>query len=189
MHGFCVAPMKKVRVGVVGLGSRGASAVHRIAMIPGVEVAALCDIRKLRVEGEMKWLKDNGKPTPKVFWDNEESWKRMCEWDGIDCVYNVTPWSLHAPIGVYAMECGKHVYIEVPAAMTVDECWELVETAERTKRHCMQLENCCYGEAEMLALNLCRQGKFGDLVHGECAYIHDLRKGNYMDQGPADGLG
>jgi predicted dehydrogenase len=189
MHGFAVAPLKKVRVGVVGLGSRGASAAHRISMIPGVEVTALCDIRKERVEGELKWFKDNKKPTPKVFWDDENSWRKMCEWDGIDCVYNVTPWSLHAPIGVYAMECGKHVYIEVPAAMTVDECWELVETAERTKLHCMQLENCCYGEYEMLALNLCRQGKFGDLVHGECAYIHDLRKGNYMDQGPADGLG
>ena len=63
--------------------------------------------------------------------------------------------------------------------MTVDECWELVKTAERTKRHCMQLENCCYGEMEMLCLNLCRQGFLGDLVHGECAYIHDLRRGNY----------
>lgn len=189
MQGFACKPLKKVRVGVVGLGSRGAGAVHRIAMIPGVEVAALCDIRKLRVEGELKWLKENGKPTPKVFWDDENSWKRMCEWDGIDCVYNVTPWSLHAPIGVYAMECGKHVFIEVPAAMTVDECWELVETAERTKLHCMQLENCCYGEIEMLGLNLCRQGMLGDLVHGECAYIHDLRKGNYADQAPADGYG
>ena len=189
MQGFAVEPMKKVRVGVVGLGSRGAGAVHRISMIPGVEVTALCEIRKPRVEGELKWLKENGKPAPKVFWDSEDSWKRMCEWDGIDCVYNVTPWSLHAPIGVYAMECGKHVFIEVPAAMTVDECWELVKTAERTKRHCMQLENCCYGEMEMLCLNLCRQGLLGDLVHGECAYIHDLRREDYADQSPADGYG
>ena len=84
MNGFAVAPLKKVRVGVVGLGSRGAGAVHRISMIPGVEVTALCEIRKPRVEGELKWLKENGKPAPKVFWDSEDSWKRMCEWDGID---------------------------------------------------------------------------------------------------------
>ena len=74
----------------------------------------------------------------------------MCEWEGIDCVYNVTPWALHAPIRVYAMECGKYVLIELPAAMTLDECWELVETSERTHRHCMQLENCCYGEMDFV---------------------------------------
>ena len=189
MQGFFCEPLKKVRVGIVGIGSRGAGAVHRIAMIPGVEIAALCDIRKARVEKELKWLKEKCKPAPKTFCDDADSWKRMCEWDGIDCVYNVTPWNLHAPIGVYAMECGKHVFIEVPAAMTEDECWELVKTAERTKLHCMQLENCCYGEMEMLALNLCRQGLLGDLVHGECAYIHDLRKHNYEDQGPDDAKG
>ena len=189
MQGFACAPLKKVRVGVVGIGGRGAGAVHRISMIPGVEVAALCDIRQPRIDAELKWLKANGKPTPRTFTGSDVAWKRMCEWDGIDCVYNVTPWSLHAPIGVYAMECGKHVFIEVPAAMTLDECWELVETAERTKLHCMQLENCCYGEEEMLGLNLCRQGLLGDIVHGECAYIHDLRTGNYFDQGPAEGKG
>ena len=187
MQGFAAAPLKRVRVGVVGLGSRGTSAVHRISMIPGVEVAALCDIRRVRVEAEAKWLKDNGRPLPKMFSGREDSWKDMCRYDGIDCVYNVTPWSLHAPIGVFAMNCGKHAFIEVPAAMTIDECWELVETAERTRLHCMQLENCCYGEMEMLGLNLCRQGLLGEIVHGECAYIHDLRVSSYYDQEP-DGV-
>ena len=189
MQGFAVAPMKKVRVGVVGIGSRGEGAVHRIAMLPGVEVAALCDIRTARVEMAAKWLKETKRPTPRLFSGTADGWRRMCEWDGIDCVYNATPWSLHAPIALYAMECGKHAFVEVPSAMTLDECWALVETAERTRRHCMQLENACYGEAEMLALNMCRQGMLGDLVHAECAYIHDLRVGNYMDQGLDDGKG
>ena len=189
MQGFAAAPLKKVRVGVVGIGSRGEGAVHRLAMIPGVEVAALCDIRPPRVDIAAKWLKESGYPEPRRYSGTADQWKRMCEWDGIDCVYNATPWSLHAPIGVFAMERGKHAFIEVPSAMTLDECWELVETSERTRRHCMQLENACYGEAEMLALNMCRQGLLGDLVHAECAYIHDLRVGNYQDQGPDDGKG
>ena len=189
LQGFAAAPLKKVRVGVVGIGSRGEGAVHRLAMIPGVEVRALGDIREPRVAIAAKGLQENGKPTPRLYSNAADAWRRMCEWDGIDCVYNATPWSLHAPIGLYAMECGKHAFIEVPSAMTLDECWALVETAERTRRHCMQLENACYGEAEMLALNLCRQGVFGELVHGECAYIHDLRVGNYQDQGPEDGKG
>ncbi len=189
MQGFAAPPLKKVRVGVVGIGSRGEGAVHRLAMIPGVVVAALCDVRASRVDIAAKWLKESGYPEPRRYSGPEDAWKRMCEWDGIDCVYNATPWALHAPIGVFAMEHGKHAFIEVPSAMTLDECWELVETSERTRRHCMQLENACYGEAEMLALNMCRQGLLGDIVHSECAYIHDLRVGNYQDQGPDDGKG
>ncbi len=189
MQGFAAPPLKKVRVGVVGIGSRGEGAVHRLAMIPGVVVAALCDVRASRVDIAAKWLKESGYPAPRRYSGTEDAWKRMCEWDGIDCVYNATPWALHAPIGAFAMEHGKHAFIEVPSAMTLDECWELVETSERTRRHCMQLENACYGEAEMLALNMCRQGLLGDIVHSECAYIHDLRVGNYQDQGPDDGKG
>ena len=98
----------------------------------------------------------------------------MCEDPNVDLVYNATPWELHVPIALYAMNAGKHVATEVPAAFTEEQCWELVKTSERLQRHCMQLENCCYGENEMLALNLCRQGILGELVHAEGAYIHDL---------------
>ena len=111
-----------------------------------------------------------------------DGWRQMCDWDGIDVVYNVTNWSNHAPVALYAMKAGKHVFIEVPAAMTLDECWELVETSEATKRHCMQLENCCYGEEEMLGYNLVRKGLLGEIVHGECAYIHDLRASCYRPE-------
>jgi len=183
MTAFCVAPIQKVRVGVVGLGMRGPGAVHRLASIPGVEVAALCDLYPERVAVQQKWLADNGKPQAREY-SGQEGWKDMCQSD-LDLVYVVTPWQLHAKIALYAMECGKHAAIEVPAAMNMEECWALVETAERTGRHCMQLENCCYGEVEMLALNLARQGAFGEIMHGEGAYIHDLRELNYLD--PAQG--
>lgn len=179
MTAFRVAPIDTVRVGVVGLGMRGPGAVHRLAAIPGVKVVALCDLYPERVAAQQKWLADNGKEAAREY-SGPEGWRDMCQSD-LDLVYVVTPWQLHAKIGLYAMECGKHTAIEVPAAMNLEECWALVETAERTGRHCMQLENCCYGEVEMLTLNLVRQGKLGELVHGEGAYIHDLRELNYMD--------
>ncbi len=183
MTSFAAPALKTVRVGVVGLGMRGPSAVHRLAAIPGVEIAALCDLYPERVEKQQKFLKDNGKPAARSY-TGEEGYKALCESE-LDLVYVVTPWALHTPVALYAMEHGKHAAIEVPSAMYVDECWALVETSERTGRHCMQLENCCYGEIEMLALNMARQDKFGEIMHGEGAYIHDLRDLNYLD--PAKG--
>ena len=179
---YAAPPLEKVRVGVVGLGSRGGSAVKRLSMIPGLEITALCDVRPEAVESFRAWFAENKKKQalPKAF-VGEEAWKALCDWDGVDVIYNATPWELHAPIGLGAMYGGKHVFIEVPAAMTLDECYELVAVSEKTQRHCMQLENCCYGEIEMLALNLCRQGVLGELVHGEGAYIHDLRHSNWAD--------
>ncbi|MBR1870878.1 MAG: Gfo/Idh/MocA family oxidoreductase [Kiritimatiellae bacterium] len=178
MFGFAVAPIKKLRVGIVGLGQRGPGAVHRMASIPGNEVVALCDRHADRVKRQNAWLKENGHPEAREY-TGEEGWKDMCQSD-LDLVYVVTPWHLHAKIGLYAMEHGKHTVIEVPSAMTVEECHALVETAERTQRHCMQLENCCYGEIEMLTLNLVRNGILGELKHVEGAYIHDLRDWCYM---------
>lgn len=183
MSAFRVPALEKVRVGVAGLGMRGSGAVHRLASIPGTEVVALCDLYAERVAEQQKWLAANGK-APAREYSGEEGYKAMCQSD-LDLIYVVTPWQLHAKIALYAMESGKHTAIEVPAAMNLEECWALVETAERTGRHCMQLENCCYGDVEMLALNMARQGAFGEVMHGEGAYIHDLRELNYMD--PAQG--
>ena len=177
MQGFRLPPMSRVRVGIIGLGNRGGGAVHRLAMIPGVEIVALCDIRKEAVDRQVAWLKDENLSLPKrLFYGTEESWKALCDWDDVDVVYSATPWAMHVPVALYAMRAGRHVLTEVPAAFTMDECWELVETSERTRRNCMQLENCVYGEMEMLMLSLARQGVLGDLTYGECAYIHDLRR-------------
>ena len=164
MATYADKPFKKLRVGIIGLG-RGQAGVTGFNAIPGCEITAICDLNAVRVKSTLAAIEKAGRPAPKVYTGGAEEWKKLCDDENVDLVYNATPWELHVPIALYAMNAGKHVAIEVPAAFTVDECWELVETSERLKRHCMQLENCCYGEIEMLALNLCRLGKLGDLVH------------------------
>ena len=172
-------PLRNLRVGVVGLG-RGQAGISGFPLVPGGYIAAICDINAARRARTLKYLADKKAPTPKIYGDKgPEDWKRMCEDPEIDLIYNSTPWQLHVPIALYAMEHGKHVVTEVPSAFTVEECWKLVETSERTQRHCMQLENCCYGENEMLAFNLVHLGLLGEISHGEGAYIHDLRTYNY----------
>ncbi len=179
MQGFALPPMKKVRVACVGVGARGSSAVHRIAMIPGTEVVAIADLFQDRVDRQVKWLKENGKPAPAMALAGPEGYKAICESDKVDVIYSVTPWHMHVPIALYAMEHGKVSLVEVPGALTVDDCWRLVETSERTKMPCMMLENACYGEYEMAMFNMVKQGVFGELVHGEAAYIHDQRDLQY----------
>ena len=178
MWDFAVPPLRKVRVGCVGLGERGEMATHRLSQIPGLEIAALCDIRPEAVAKAVAWLKKSGKPVPREF-VGAEAWRAMCDWDGIDVAYIMTPWALHAPMALGAMRAGKHALVEVPAAMTLDECYEMIETCEATRRHCMMLENSCYGDLNMFTLNLCRSGVLGELKHGECSYIHDLRSFNW----------
>ena len=172
-------PLRNLRVGVIGLG-RGQAGISGFTLVPGGYISAICDINAARRARTLKYLADKKAPTPKVYGDKgAEDWKRLCEDPEVDLVYNATPWELHVPIALYAMEHGKHVVVEVPSAFTVEECWKLVETSERTQRHCMQLENCCYGETEMLAYNLVHLGLLGEISHGEGAYIHDLRTYNY----------
>ncbi|MBR0067591.1 MAG: Gfo/Idh/MocA family oxidoreductase [Kiritimatiellae bacterium] len=179
MMAYAAPPIKTLRVGVIGLG-RGGAGVNNFTYIPGSYVSAICDINAARRNRTLSFLKKQHAPVPKVYGDKgAEDWKRLCEDPNVDLVYNATPWELHVPIALYAMKCGKHVAIEVPSAFTVDECWELVKTSEKTKCHCMQLENCCYGESELLAYNLCHLGLLGEITHGEGAYIHDLRTYNY----------
>ena len=179
MQGFALKPMKEVRVACIGVGSRGVGAVHRIAMIPGTRVVAIADLFQDRIDNQLKWLKDNGKPAPIKTIAGPEGYKSICEMDEVDVVYNVTPWELHEPIASYAMEHGKVALNEVPGCLSIDECWKLVETSERTKIPCMMLENCCYGEYEMTMFNMVKQGVFGDIVHGEAGYIHDQRALQY----------
>ena len=172
-------PFKKLRIGVIGC-VRGRTGVRNFAAIPGCEVTAICDLSPSVIKRALNILKEKGqKNPPKVYTGAEDEWKKLCDDPNVDLVYNATPWQLHVPIALYAMNAGKHVATEVPGAFTVEQCWELVETSERLRRHCMQLENCCYGEAEMLMLNLVRKGVLGEIVHGEGAYIHDLRHNCY----------
>ncbi len=175
MCGYAAPKIETVRVGVVGLGMRGSEAVERLSYIDGLEIVALCDKYPDRVAKSQKTLEKMGRPKAKEF-SGEDGWKSLCESNDIDLVYSPTPWHLHTPVALWAMKNGKHAAVEVPAAKTIDECWELVETSEKTRKHCMMLENCCYDFFELLTLNMARQGLFGELVHAEGAYIHDLSK-------------
>jgi predicted dehydrogenase len=174
MCGFAAPKIPVVRMGYVGIGGRGSWAVNRMTNIKNVEIKALCDIRETAVKDNQQTLKKAGWPAAREYFGNDYVWKKMCEQDDIDLIYIATPWQWHVPIAVYAMEHGKHVAVEVPGACTLEECWQLVETSERTKKHCMQLENCCYDFFETLTINMSQQGVLGELVHAEGAYIHAL---------------
>lgn len=182
MTGLGAAAMEIVRVGIIGLGMRGPGAVERLSKIEGVEIKALCDIRTEKVEEAQELLKGTIH-RPQSYSGGVMDWKKVCERADIDLIYICTPWHWHTPMAVYAMEHDKHAVTEVPAATTLDECWQLVETSERTQKHCMMLENCCYDFFELLTINMSRQGFFGELVHAECAYIHDLVWLNFMKEG------
>ena len=186
MSHFAVPPIKHLRVGVIGVGGRGTPAVQRLAQIPGCEVTAICDINPERLDINQKWLKENKKPAAKEWGRNgdTEAWKGLCDSDICDVIYSATPRSMHCAINVYGMAHGKHVMQEVPGAFNMDECWETVEVAEKYRRHCMMLENCVYGEAEMLAFNLIHKGMLGEIVQSEVGYTHDQRSLQYR---PDDG--
>lgn len=173
--GLACDPLDKVRIGIIGLGMRGLEAVRRLLYVEGIEITAVCDILPDRVMQAQRTVADRGLKEPAGFSDGEDAWMKLCEMDEVDLVYSCTPWELHTPNAVHAMNNGKHAAIEVPAALTLEECWQLVDTAEKTKRHCMMLENCCYDFFELATLNMARNGVFGEIMHAECAYIHDLR--------------
>lgn len=166
-------PIPMVRIGFIGLGVRGLRAICRFKYISGAKIVALCD-KDIQT---LKSAKNEVKNPEKITFTPR--WKEVCEHPDIDLVYISTDWLSHAEIAVYAMMCGKHAAVEVPAAFTVAECWQLVDTAESTRRHCMMLENCCYDEFELNTLNMLRQGVFGEVVHAEGGYIHDLRSLNF----------
>lgn len=169
-------PIETVRVGFIGLGMRGIGAVERFVHIPGAKIAALCDVRKEMVDRAQDVVLKAGLDSVPAYSGSEEVWKELCDREDLDLVYICTDWVNHAKMGVYAMEHGKHVAIEVPAAMTLDEIWSLINTSEKTRKHCMQLENCVYDFFEMTTLNMAQHGVFGELLSVEGSYIHNLEE-------------
>ena len=170
---FRAEPLDTVRVGFVGLGMRGPGAVERFTYIEGTAIKALCDKYAERAEACQAYLERAGMPRADIY-SGDEGYKRLCEREDIDLVYICTPWQLHVEVAEYAMNHGKHVAIEVPSANTVEECWRLVDAAERNRVHCTILENCCYDHFELTTLNMASKGLFGEVIHAEGAYIHNL---------------
>lgn len=169
MSGYAAPKLDKVRIGIIGLGNRGPSHLGTMRQIEGVEIRALCDLRPERVKAANRRLEGTiHKPT--LYSGNKDEWMKLCEQEDLDLVIVTTPYYMHANMAAYAMEHGKHAASEVPAAATLEECWKLVETAERTRKHCMMLENYAYNFFQMLTLNMARRGFFGEVVHGDCAY-------------------
>ncbi|MGN6554087.1 MAG: Gfo/Idh/MocA family oxidoreductase [Verrucomicrobiota bacterium] len=174
VHDLTTAPLQKIRVAHFGL-RRGMTHVNACLNIDFVETVAVCDVRDDRAQKAADICAKKRGKRPEVYSGTENIWEKMVNRDDIDIVYISTPWAWHVPMAVKAMEQGKHAFVEVAAALTVDECWKLVDTSERTRQHCVMLENCCYGENELFVLNMARAGVFGELTHAECAYLHDLR--------------
>jgi hypothetical protein len=164
-----------VRIGFVGVGGMGSHHIKNLVRMAGVEIVALCDIREANAARAGEIVRQAGQPAPTLYTRGETDFERLCAEEDLDLIYTATPWEWHTRVCVAAMENGKHAATEVPAAVTLDECWELVETAEKTGLHCFMAENCCYDRTEMLILNMVRQGVLGQLLHAECGYLHDLR--------------
>lgn len=177
--GMTAEPIATVRVAVIGMGNRGSSLLDMFEYMireKMAHVAAICDLTADKVAKGSKTLVGIQDHLPDSIAEGPDGWKKVVERDDIDLVILCTPWHLHAEMAIYAMEQGKHVASEVPAAYTLEDCWKIIQTAERTRRHHIMLENCCYNDEELWLLNMATQGVFGELTHAECAYIHDLRQ-------------
>lgn len=179
MGGFAAPKLDTVRFAFIGVGARGSGHARQIASIEGTEVVAISDLYGDLAQKSADACKEKGKGQRhkkiKLYTDGENDWKKMLKEQKPDAVIISTPWSLHAPMAIEAMNSGAHAFVEVPLALTINEMWELVIVSERTRKHCMMMENVNYGREELLYLNMCRQGVIGELLHGEASYIHELR--------------
>ncbi len=165
-----------VRLGVIGVGGRGTGMLANFLAIPHLQVNAICDSVKEHATHAAEMVEKSGGKKPEIYANGEHDYENLCKRNDLDFIYIATPWQWHAPMGIAAMRGGAHAGLEVPAVVTLEECQAIVDASEKTRRHCMIMENCCYGESELLVLNMVRAGMFGELLHGEGAYIHDLRK-------------
>ena len=176
-------PLERVRIGFVGVGGMGMVHVENLLRIEGAELHAICDIVPAKVAKARDMVVAAGQPAPRGFSAGPRDFERMCAEMDLDLVYTATPWEWHVPVCLAAMKHGKHAATEVPAAYTVDACWALVEAAEKYEKHCVMMENCCYDRLEMLMFHLTRLGLLGELLHGECGYLHDLREIKFSAEG------
>jgi predicted dehydrogenase len=175
MLGVPFARHETVRLAIVGTGLRGTSVLGEWLAVDGVRITAVCDVVPEKAARAAKMVTDAGHPAPAIYTSGERDFERLVTRDDVDVVYTATPWDWHVPVCLAAMRAGKHAATEVPAATTLEDAWELVQTSEATRRHCMMMENCCYNFNEMLLDRMVKAGAFGEILYAEAAYIHDLR--------------
>jgi hypothetical protein len=180
---FAAPPIPNVRIGYVGIGGQGSSHVRNLLKIKGCQITAVCDIRSERTDWASKAITGAGFAAPAVYNKGPRDFERLCDSESLDLVYTATPWEWHVPVMLAAMKNGKHAATEVPAAMTLDDCWAIVEAAEKHQKHCLLMENCNYDRMEMMVYNMVRQGVLGDVLHAEGGYLHDLRAIKFADEG------
>ncbi len=164
-----------VRVGMIGLGNRGGGMASGWAAVPGAQVTAVCDIRADRATRVADELESDGHPRPATHGGSESSFEELLDRDDVDLVYIATPWEFHYPQGRAALRAGKHVGVELPIALDLEDLWDLVDTSERTRKHLWLMENCSYGRNELAMLKMAHEGVFGDITNGHGGYEHDLR--------------
>jgi predicted dehydrogenase len=176
LSGVLAAPVsgRPLRLGFVGVGGRGSYHLDTVLGL-GAEVKAICDINPYYLHRAKRYVVEAGQAAPALYDRGPEDWKRLCERNDLDMVVTATPWQYHTPICVAAMKAGKHCATEVPAALTLEECWELVETSEKTGKRCIMLEQVNYVRDLLRVLNMAQQGLFGDVLHAAGGYVHDLR--------------
>ena len=175
MGDFAAPKLEKVRWGAIGVGARGSGHVEQLSQIAGSEVAAIGDLYEDLAKRSADGVQGRTGKRPETYHDSPTEYHKLLARTDLDAVIIATPWEEHAPMAIAVMEAGKHAFVEVPLACTLEDLWKLIDTSERTGKHCMMMENCNYGREELLFLNMTRKGVIGELIHGEASYIHELR--------------
>ncbi len=170
------------KIGIIGTGGRGTNLLENL-LAADAQIVALCDIVPEKAAHAKSLVEKAGQKSPTLYTEGDHAFEALNARDDLDLVVIATPWNWHVEMAVSTMKHGKHAAVEVPAATTVEDCWKLVNTSEETRRHCIMLENCCYGYNETLILRMVHDGLFGDLLYGEGAYIHDLREEIFSNKG------
>jgi predicted dehydrogenase len=184
MGGFAAPKLETVRWGAIGVGARGSGHVQQLAQIEGSQIVAISDLYEDWAKRSQTAVEKLGKKAPELYYGSPTKYLEMLARPELDAVVIATPWEDHAHMVIEAMKAGKHAFVEVPLAFTLKDLWDVVNTSEQTGKHCMMMENCNYSRDELMFLNLCRQGALGDLLHGEAAYLHELRgQMNEVDRG------
>jgi hypothetical protein len=176
MIGIAFERRDRVRVGVIGTGGRGTGVMREFLAVEGTELRALCDVNRDAALTAQGIVERAGQPKPEVYTAGDHDFENLVKREDLDFIYIATPWHWHVPMAVAGLRAGKHVGSEVPVATTIEDCWKIVDESEKARRHCLIMENCCYGYNELLVLNMIKDGALGELIHGEAAYIHDLRE-------------